>query len=120
VVLSRGWNNPFAFTYLGTQLWVADNSPGRAPERLARGDLGVPRDVTDLPRRTAPSGLVALDRGAFAVCGFVSGTLDRYVRDGRRYRDAGTLASGCRYGAVRLTDGRIAFAADDAIRAVRP
>lgn len=119
-VLSRGWNNPFAFAYADGRLWVADNSPGRAPERLARGDRGVPRQVTTLQRKTAPSGLVALGGGDLAVCGFVSGELDRYVRDGARHRFAGVLATGCRYGAVRLTDGRVAFAGDDAIRVVRP
>jgi hypothetical protein len=118
VVLSRGWNNPFAFAYAGRELWVADNAPGRAPERLARGDLGTPRNITALPRGTAPSGLVALGPRTLLVCGFVSGTLDRYARDGRRFRRTGTLARDCRYGAVRLTDGRIAFAADDAIRVV--
>src|SRR5665648_375351 len=37
-VVSSGWNNPFAFTFTpsGT-LWVADNSPGTRPERLAPG-----------------------------------------------------------------------------------
>lgn len=119
-VLSRGWNNPFAFAFAGAELWVADNSPGRAPERLARGDQGVPRAVTVLTRKTAPSGLVALEGGALAVCGFVSGTLDRYVRDGGRYRLAGTFATDCRYGAVRLSDGRVAFATGTAIRVVTP
>lgn len=120
LVLSRGWNNPFAFTYDGPRLWVADNSPGRAPERLARGDGGVPRDVTVLGRKTAPSGLVAIGGGALAVCGFVSGALDRYVLDGSGHRLAGTIASGCRYGAVRLSDGRVAFATGTEIRAVVP
>ncbi len=107
-VLSTGWNNPFAFAFApdGT-LWVADNAPGRTPERLARGDAGVPRDVTDLPDETAPSGLAVLPDGDLALCGVVSGTLDRWHRDADgAWRRVATLARGCRYGVVRLTDGR--------------
>lgn len=117
--LSVGWNNPFAFTFLAGALWVADNSPGRMPERLARGDRGRPRDISVLGTKTAPSGLVALDGGALAVCGFVSGRLDRYARDGASYRFQRTLAQGCRYGAVRLTNGRVAFATGTTIEEVQ-
>lgn len=119
-VLSRGWWNPFAFAFTpGGRLWVADNAPGERPERLARGDAGRPRDVTTLAPPPAPSGLAALPGGDLALCGFVSGTLDRYHHDDDgRWRRIATLASGCRYGVVRLTDGRLAFGADDAIRSV--
>jgi glucose/arabinose dehydrogenase len=35
-VLSKGWNNPFAFTLTAEgDLWVADNVPGEAGERMA-------------------------------------------------------------------------------------
>ena len=119
--LSTGWNNPFAFAYLpGGDLWVADNAPGKRPERLARGDAsGSP--VTGLGRRPAASGVAALGPRTLALCGVVSGTLDRYEleQDGR-WRFDGTIARGCRYGVVRLTDGRLAFSADDGVRTIRP
>jgi glucose/arabinose dehydrogenase len=121
-VLSTGWNNPFAFAFTpDDRLWVADNAPGAHPERLARGDAGRPHDVTDLPRATAPSGLAALSGGDLALCGVVSGTLDRYRRtsDGSWTR-VGTIAADCRYGVVRLTDGRLAYAGAHTIRSVRP
>jgi hypothetical protein len=121
--LSTGWNNPFAFTYTpdGT-LWVADNAPGTHPERLARGSTGggPPAQVTVLDRRPAPSGLAALGRGVLALCGVVSGRLDRYELHGGRWRYARTIASGCRYGVVRLTGGRLAFSDDDGVRVIDP
>lgn len=119
--LSRGWWNPFAFAYDGAgRLWVADNAPGQRPERLARGDRGRPADVTELPRKVAPSGLAALPGGDLALCGVVSGRLERWRRgaDGRWQRVA-TLAAACSYGVVRLSDGRLAFAGADAVRSVR-
>lgn len=121
-VLSTGWNNPFAFVFTpDNRLWVADNAPGGRPERLARGDAGRPRDVTDLPRATAPSGLAALPGGDLALCGVVSGTLDRYRRaSGGSWTRVGTIAADCRYGVVRLTDGRLAYAGSHTIRSVRP
>lgn len=118
-MLSTGWNNPFAFTYTGDgALWVADNSPGRQAERLARGDRGRPASVTDLPVKTAPSGIAALADGTLAVCGFVSGTLDRYVRSGDGWRRDATIARGCRYGVVALDGGRIVFSGDGGLREV--
>ncbi len=121
--LSTGWNNPFAFAFTpGGELWVADNAPGKRPERLARGDDagGRPASVTTLDRRPAASGLVALDDDVLALCGVVSGTLDRYERDGATWHYARTLARGCRYGVARLRDGRLAFGADDGVRVVAP
>ena len=38
-ILSAGWNNPFAFAVAPDgRVWVADNSPGKRPERIGRGD----------------------------------------------------------------------------------
>ena len=119
-VLSSGWNNPYAFAFTPDgRLWVADNAPGRRVERLARGDLGgAPEQVSELEPKVAPSGLVAISNTELAVCGFVSGTLDRYRwRDGR-WRSAGTIARGCRYGVARLRDGRLAFSTGREIRTV--
>jgi len=119
-VLSSGWNNPFAFTFTPDgKLWVADNAPGRRPERLARGDAGGgPREVTELEGMSAPSGVAAISSGELAVCGFVSQTLDRYRREDGRWRKADTIARGCRYGVARLRDGRLAFSTGRDIRTV--
>lgn len=122
-VLSSGWNNPFAFAFTrGGALWVADNSPGRRPERLARGDRGRPMSVTDLPRKTAPSGLAAVSDRELAVCGVVSGRLDLYALDGsgRARSRPRTLAADCRLGVVRLAGGRLAYSTGAAIRVLRP
>ncbi len=116
-VLSAGWNNPFAFTFTPDgRLWVADNATGNQPERLARGDRGKPHEVTNLPRTTAPSGLAALPNGDLALCGIVSGTLDRYRHepDGR-WKRISTIATGCRYGVALLDDGRLAYSDDRSI-----
>jgi len=121
--LSTGWNNPFAFAFTPDgRLWVADNAPGRVPERLARGDKGggTPGPVSILQRRPAPSGLAALGRRTLALCGVVSGTLDRYVLRGSRWQAGETLATGCRYGVTRLAGGALAFSADDGVRTVAP
>jgi hypothetical protein len=119
-VLSTGWNNPFAFVFTPDgKLWVADNSPGRRAERLARGDLGGgPAQVSDIERKTAPSGIAAISSTALAVCGFVSGLLDRYRLKQGRWRLAGTIARGCRYGVALLPRGRLAFSTGSEIRTV--
>jgi hypothetical protein len=121
-ILSSGWNNPFAFAVLpGGALWVADNAPGRVPERLARGDRGRPADVLDLPRGTAPSGLAAISAREVAVCGVRSGTLERYAvgaaPSGPLERP---LARDCALGVTRLADGRLAYSTGTQIRTVRP
>lgn len=119
-ILSTGWNNPFAFAYTRDgKLWVADNADGKQPERLARGDTGKPYDITDLPRNTAPSGLVALPNGDLALCGVVSGRLDRYRHQPNgHWKRIGTIAPRCRYGVALLTDGRLAYADRNTIRIV--
>lgn len=127
-VLSRGWNNPFAFARIGGSgpdadgLLVADNAPGRRPERIARGDADglAPRDVTELSERIAPSGLAVLRPDEIAVCGVRSGTLTRYRRRaGGRWRAAGTLAP-CSFGVARLTDGRLAVSTARGVRIINP
>ena len=119
-VLSRGWNNPYAFAFTPDgALWVADNSPGKRAERLARGDRGgTPTHVSELARKTAPSGVAAISSTELAVCGFVSGTLDRYRRTDDSWRFAGSIARGCRYGVVLLPRGRLAFSTGTEIRTV--
>jgi hypothetical protein len=63
---------------------------------------------------------VALPDGDLALCGVVSGRLDRYRHqpDGH-WKRVGTIATRCRYGVALLTDGRLAHADRNAIRIVR-
>lgn len=109
--LSSGWNNPFAFTRTRDgRLIVADNAPGRTPERIGPG--AGPGPITDLPGKLAPSGVAALGERTLAVCGVVSGRLDRFEQDPdtRRWTRTAVLDRDCRYGVVRLTDGRLVVA----------
>ncbi len=118
-ILSGGWNNPFAFAVAPDgRIWVADNAPGRRPERLGSGTASAPR--WPLPRPIAASGLAVLSATDVAVCGVASGTLERYRRrsDGS-WRPLGPLTTPCRYGVVRLADGRLVVSVDDGLREVR-
>jgi hypothetical protein len=122
-VLSHGWNNPYAFAVTeGGDVLVADNAPGRQPERIAQGLAagGSPRAVTDIPEHIAPSGLAVTGADEIAVCGVRSGRLDRF-RHGRngRWRLVAAIAP-CRYGVARLTDGRLAVSGDQGVKVVRP
>jgi hypothetical protein len=108
-VLSGGWNNPFAFARTPRgRLVVADNAPGRRPERIGPGD-GRGGPVTALRGKLAPSGVAALGERTIAVCGVVSGRLDRFDQDPvtRAWRRTAVLDRDCRYGVLRLTDGRL-------------
>ena len=92
VVLSQGWNNPFAFTLTTSgAVWVADNVPGQSGERLARGDLGGrPSHVTDLPDNTVPTGLAAPTDHSLVVCSFTRRrTLHYEIRSGDATRTSG-------------------------------
>lgn len=119
-VLSRGWYNPFAFTVAPDgAVWVADNSPGEAPERIGRGDGGGP--LRDLEGRRAPSGLALASPDELAVCGVVSGLLELVpVVDGEAAEPAGVLAEPCRLGVLALPDGRLAVAVEDQVRILAP
>lgn len=120
-ILSAGWNNPFAFAVAPDgRVWVADNSPGKRPERIGRGDRP-DAPLSTLAGKTAPSGLAAVGDRTLAVCGVVSGRLDRYrVASDGRVRFAGTIARGCTFGVARLRDGRLAISTPDGIREVHP
>ncbi len=119
--LSTGWNNPFAFGFDGRgRLWVADNAPGAEPERLARGDLGRPRDVVDLPRHVAPAGLAAAF-GGLVVCGYVSHRLELHRLDGGRPQaEAVALPGACSLGVVARPGGGVLAATDHEFHAVLP
>ena len=119
-VLSSGWNNPFAFTFTpGGDLWVADNSPGRRPERLARGDLEAPT-ITDLPEKVAPSGLAAPADGRLLLCGYVARTLQIYAidSDGRATAEGRPLATDCAVGVTVLENGSVVYATENSIRLI--
>ena len=118
--ISYGWNNPFAFTFTPSgRLWVADNAPGNDPERLLLADPVGP--ATELPERTAPSGIAAVDDETLVVCGYRTRLLLRYriVAD-RAQLVPPPLARDCRLGVIRLEDGRIAYATDGQIRFITP
>jgi glucose/arabinose dehydrogenase len=118
-VISTGWNNPFAFAFSPAgHLWVADNAPGKMPERLTRGDETGP--VTTLPSKTVPAGLAFFDDAELLVCGFGSGRLQRYqIRDDRAIR-GGVLARDCRLGVAVLADATVVYATERAIRRLPP
>lgn len=116
VVVSGGWNNPFAFGFSPSGgLWVADNAPGREPERLV--GLGRGGEVvfsTELPgAQIAPAGLVALSDSELVICAYLTRRLMRYEVGSRRLRN---MAEGCRTGVVLLTSGHLAYAGEDEIR----
>jgi hypothetical protein len=114
---SSGWNNPFAFAADedGT-IWVADNSPGSEPERLARvSPEGVVTVLAELPARTAPSGLARVP-GGLLVCGFRSRALLVYPLRGTVLDEPLTLAEDCALDVVALADGRVAYANEREIR----
>ncbi len=120
VVLSTGWNNPFAFVFTSEGvLWVADNSPGDQPERVGRGDRPA-AEASALPTaeegEAAPSALVVLGTDRLGRCGFLTGQVDEIVIEGDRAGLSGRqVAEPCATGAARLVDGRLALALDDAV-----
>jgi hypothetical protein len=117
-VLSAGWNNPFAFTFtLGGELWVADNSPGSGPERIARGDQSDPA-ITELEGQAAPSGLAAQAGARLLVCGYVSRTLQAFVieADGTVSPDGEPLATDCSLAVSVLADERVVYSNEQEIR----
>ena len=119
-VLSSGWNNPFAFTFLADgSLWVADNAPGKSPERIGRGD-GDGRPRRPLPGKRAPSALVTIGPGRLGLCGFLDGVLREVRVDRDRAEDPGPAVVGpCLVGAARLADGRLVVASEDRITVTR-
>lgn len=116
-VVSGGWHNPFALAVVGRDVWLADNAPGRSPERLAR----IAPDGTvvsiDLEGKRAPSGLAVRDDDELVLCGFVSEVAER-VAVRRRGVDAPSgeaTAAPCATGVAVLADGAIVTTTTDAV-----
>lgn len=121
-VLSRGWNNPFAFAYApdGT-LFVADNAGGEGDERLAIATAGGPQVLAILGPHAAPSGLAVLPDGRLALCTYVTRTLQLYrVSDGVATPDGSPAATDCAIAVVTLPDGSLAYADEERIRFLTP
>lgn len=118
-VVGAGWNNPFAFTVTDRgEIWVADNSPGRRPERL--GQAGAAARATDLPGRRAPAALVEIDPGRLGLCGFLDGRLVEVDITAVPPRPGEVLvADGCRTGAVRLGEDRLVLTDGERVTMVR-
>ncbi len=138
--LAGGLNNPFAFAPGpdGT-LWVADNAPGRRPERLLEypadggtdggadgGADGVAdgRVVASWTDTRVPSGLAWLGDGRLALCWYATSELRVVDPDDLAALDdpeTGTLvADDCRYGVVALPGGGLAYAAEADVVVLRP
>lgn len=135
VVVSDGWNNPFAFivepTSGGGRILLADNAPDGGVERLAAIDVvnGVATAtvVTGLPApQRAPSAIVALPDGRYGVCGWLDGELRAYeLADTGPSSDVGFERAGtigaCRTAATVTAAAEVVVATDDAIvRLPRP
>jgi hypothetical protein len=121
VVVSEGWNNPFAFA-VGPDgaVWVADNAPGDTPERLGRGDGGGAVIELDPPER-APSGLAVLDAGELVLCGYLSGVAELVtLTEGEVAQPSEVLAAPCELGVVALFGGGLAVAVQDEVRLLAP
>jgi hypothetical protein len=113
-VLSRDWNNPFAFVIDAGKIVVADNAPDGEVERLD----GLPFPET---AQRAPSAIVVFSPGRYGVCGYLDGEMRGYRIDDGEVQRSGTLVeSGCRTSAARLTDGRLVVADDETITLIEP
>jgi hypothetical protein len=114
VVISRGWNNPFAFVVDNGEVVVADNAPDGEQERL--GELPFPEDD-----QRAPSAIVVVSTGRYGVCGYLDGEMRGYrIEDGAVQSNGTLVDEGCRTSGVALPDGRFVVADDDSIRLVDP
>lgn len=118
VVISNGWNNPFAFAVVDDEfIWVADNSPDgsdlavedRQPERIATAEGNGPGLLEPPPQR-APSAIVQLPDGRYGVCGFLDNEMRSYeIGPDDALERAGTIGP-CLTGATVLADGSIVTA----------
>lgn len=117
-VISGGWNNPFAFAFApdGT-LYVADNSGGDDPERLAIGNAGPsPVVLATWPAHTVASGLAVLDDAHLVVCTYLTRRLVPFTLTGSGAAPGLPKATDCSIGVIRLGDGTIVYANETEIR----
>lgn len=121
VVITDGWNNPFAFTILDDGvIWVADNAPDgsdlpvdeRDGELIATAEGDGPELVEPPPQR-APSAIVELPDGRLGVCGFLDNEMRAYSVEGEALERAGTIGE-CLTGATVLADGSLIVSSLDA------
>ncbi len=118
--LSDGWHNPFAFALIDDAVWLADNSPGRQPERLGRADWSPsPSNVVSLPPRTAPSGIAPIGSDLY-VCSYLERALLRYRVVGVGAVPAGRIEVDCLLGVAALGDGRLVVSTGRDLRTFRP
>jgi hypothetical protein len=117
VVVSDGWNNPFAFVVTDDGVLVADNAPAGRPERL--GLVADDDEVrTDLPApERAPSAIAVLADGRIGVCGWLDGELRGHELGDDGFERAGTPGP-CRSGVAVTAAGRTVVVTDDALVAL--
>lgn len=116
-VVSSGWNNPFAMTVVGDDIWLVDNAPGPQPERIVRIGLDGEESVLELEgEMRAPSSLDVLPDGDLVLCGFVSEVIERIpVPDQGVVAPSEVLGPPCATGVAVLADGSIVSTTADAV-----
>lgn len=122
VILSVGYTNPFAFTVVDGELWVADNAVGDDVERIGRADLADRDDLTATGRDPrSPSTLIAVGGDGtnpvrLAVCGFLDAQLLSWATESAADTAVyGDSLGPCLTGAAVLTDGTIVTATADGL-----
>lgn len=116
-VVSGGWNNPFAMTVVGEDIWLVDNAPGSNPERVVRISPTGEEAVLELDgEMRAPSSLAVLPDGDLVLCGFLSEVVERLpVPDAGVAEPSEVLGPPCATGVTVLADGSIVTTTADAV-----
>lgn len=116
-VVSGGWNNPFAMTVVGDDIWLVDNAPGPQPERVVRISPSGDEAVLELDgEMRAPSSLDVLPDGDLVLCGFVSQVVERLPIPESGVAEPGeVLGPPCATGVTVLADGSIVTTTADAV-----
>ena len=116
-VVSGGWNNPFAMTVVGDDIWLVDNAPGPQPERVVRISPTGEESVLELDGdMRAPSSLDVLPDGDLVLCGFVSEVVERLpVPESGVAVPSDVLGPPCATGVTVLADGSIVTTTADAV-----